>query len=396
MIKREQYLKILREARDKKYVKLLTGVRRSGKSTLLNLFMEELATSGVDKENIVYINFEMMQNDYLRHGENLHKFIDFHVSGNNKFYLFLDEVQEIENWAKVVNSLRVTFNIDIYATGSNARMFIGEHLTYLAGRYIKIDVYPLSLDEIKMFYKKELSNPQVYNLFLDSSFPSVVLECSKELKKMLQHDIFDAIFTRDIILRGKVNNESIFFQVASFVLEHIGSNISINKIKNTLVSNGTNISFDAVLKYIDLMIKSYFLYECKRYDVRGKEVLKSNHKYYVIDMGIRNQIIPNKNSNSGRVLENVVYLELLKKGYRVYTGIVGREYEVDFVAIKDEETLYVQVSESIIDPKTREREERVFNYIDNKYRRYLVTLDEYKYESDQYNHLNLYEFIKVI
>ena len=275
-------------------------------------------------------------------------------------------------------------------------MFIGEHLTYLAGRYISIRVYPLSYQEMTKFLNIKDDSINYYSTFLESSFPSVILEKNKDLKLQLNEDIFTSIFERDIVLRGKINKVNEFYQVTRYVLERIGALISINNINNTLNSSGVKVSHVTISNYIDLLLKSYFLFKVQRYDVKGKEILTTGYKYYVVDFGIRNLIIPNKNTNRGRVLENFVYLELIKKGYKVYIGKIGRDYEIDFVATKDDNTLYIQVSESIIDPQTREREVRPFKSINDNNTRIVVSLDTFIYGDENYIHLNLFDFLKYI
>lgn len=396
MFKRHSYLDILINAKDTNYVKLLLGVRRSGKSTLLLLMQDYLIKNGVNKENIIFINFEQVKNDYLRDGKNLHLYLKKQIKNKNKYYLFLDEVQEIHEWARIVNSLRVSYHVDIYATGSNASIFLGEHLTYLAGRYLSIYVYPLSYTEYLTFTNKENEFDKHYYHFLESSFPQVVLERNARLKEMLNHDVFNAIFNRDIMLRGKITNVETLNNVARYLLEHIASPISISKISNTLNSEGISISYNLVSKFVTLMQDAYFIYPCYRYDIKGKEILKSNPKYYVVDFGVRSQIVPNSLTNQGRVLENFIYLELVKCGYQVYTGKVGRDYEIDFIASKNNESIYIQVCRTIADLKTKDRETRVFNYLATNSRKYLVTMDIIKEHSENYDHLNVYEFVKMI
>lgn len=390
------YLEKLINAKDSDYVKLLVGVRRSGKSTLLTLMQEHLISVGIPPSRIIEINFEMMKFDDLRDGVKLHQYIENKVSDDQRIYLFLDEVQEIKEWARVVNSLRMTFNVDIYATGSNANMFLGDYLTYLAGRYVKIDVYPLSYNELITFIDDSKNFSNHYDTFLESSFPSIVLERNLVLKNQLKQDIFTTIFERDIILRGKISREREFFSVARYILEHIGNPISINNIYNAMKSNNVDTSYEAVNNYLKLMNKSFFIYECLRYDVKGKTELKTLSKYYVVDFGIRNQMIPNINTNRGRVLENFIFLELIKHGYQVYTGKIGRDYEIDFIAKKDKKVVYIQVCESLIDPTTRERETRPFSYLKDNYDRIIVTFDNMDFSTNMYKHLNIFDFIKTL
>ncbi len=392
MKERPMYLKKLISAKDKDYIKLLVGVRRSGKSTLLELMIKFLLNNGINEDEILFINFEMIKNDHLKDGNVLHDFIESKIIKGKKLYLFLDEVQEIKEWARIVNSIRVSFNVDIYATGSNARMFVGEHLTYIAGRYLTINVYPLAYQELLYFIDDQNNYSNYYDTFLESSFPSIVLEDKN--KKELQDDIFKSIFERDIILRGRVTREREFYAIARYILEHIGSPISINKIYNSMKSNNIKISYDSVSHYVGLMLKSYFIYECLRYDVSGKEELKTLSKYYVVDFGIRNILIPNKDTNRGRVLENFVYLELIKQGYKVYSGKVGKDFEIDFVARKGEQVIYIQVTETLLDEKTRQRESRPFLSLKDNYDRIIISLDTINFSTSIYKHMNLFDFIK--
>lgn len=393
MINRPMYLNKLVKTIDNDLVKILVGVRRSGKSTLLKMVKQYLLTHDVLKEQIIDINFELIENDYLKSKDEFVAYVRENLVSNKKSYLFVDEIQELDNWARIINSLKVSENIDIYLTGSNARLFIGDHLTYLAGRYISFNVYPLSYKEYLEFKNIDEINLNLYNDFLDSSFPALALETHDDIKTMMKQDMFDTIFRRDMIMRGNISNESMFFRVARYVLEHIGSPISINKITNTLNSLGLKISYGTIDSYIDLMMKSYFIYQCQRYDIKGKEILKTNGKYYVVDFGIRYQLIPNTNSNTGRVLENFVYLELVKHGYHVYVGKIGRDLEIDFIATKDDKRLYIQVSQSVMDPKTREREIKPFSLLKDMSKRYLVSLDSVMIESDYFEHLNVLDFI---
>lgn len=395
MINRPMYMDTLIKTKDNGLVKLLVGVRRSGKSTLLKLLKNHFLSNGIMSNQIIEVNFEMIEYDSLKNNKTLHEYIEKRIVDKRRSYLFIDEVQEIPQWARVINSIRATFDIDIYVTGSNARVFTGEHLTYLAGRYLSINVYPLCLEEVALFTNNEIST-NLYRDFIDSSFPGVVLESNKEIRNLMKQDLFDTVFQRDMVLRGKIRNENVFYKVVRFVLEHIGSMISINKIRNTLVSDGIKISYEAVDNYINLMVKSYFIYPCLRYDIKGKEILKTNNKYYVVDFGIRQKIIPNVDTNTGRVLENFVYLELIKHGYNVYVGKIGRDYEIDFLATKGNRKIYIQVSESIVNPSTRDREIKPFKMINENFERYIVTLDSHIYTSDYYKHLSVFDFILMI
>ncbi len=394
MIKREMYLNKMLEFRDTDFVKILTGVRRSGKSTLLELFKEELLSEGIKNDNIIEINYEKYQFSEFKSDLNLHEYIKTKIVNSNKTYLLIDEVQELSNWAEVINSLRVSFNIDIYITGSNARLFSSESLTYLSGRYVEIKVFPLSFKEFLMFKQYGEENAESYfdEYLRIGSFPAVSLAGNNELVEAILSGLFDSIFTRDIVLRGKIKDEGAFYKVAKFVFENIGNNISANKIKNTLSSNGHKISSDTVDNYLKLMCDAHMLYQCERYDIRGKERLKTNGKYYVVDTGLRNRLIGYKQSNLGHIIENIVYLELLRQGFAVSVG-KHMEQEVDFICSKENKISYIQVCLSALDENTYARELKPLLQIKDQYPKYLISMDKLDLSSEGIIHINLIDLL---
>ena len=394
MIARDIYLNKLIESRDSDFVKVVTGVRRSGKSSLLKLFKQYLMESGVDEEHIIEINFEKFEFDSLKDGKALHDFVVERVVDESKIYLLIDEIQEVEEWAKVVNSLRVSLDSDIYVTGSNSRMFSGEHMTYLSGRYIEIKVFPLSFEEFLRFknYSRDKLEEHFTEYIRIGSFPAVSLTDSPELIEAITAGLFDSIFTRDIILRGKIRDEGTFYKVAKFVMENIGSPLSANSIKNTLVSNGHKTTSDTVDNYLKLMCDAHILYQCERYDIRGNERLKTNGKYYVVDTGLRNKLIGYRQGNLGHIIENIVYLHLLILGFDVAVG-KNMSFEVDFIATKGNIKLYFQVSLTALDESTYERELKSLFNINDQYPKYLITMDRMDLSKDGIIHLNLFDFL---
>lgn len=397
MKNRDYYLDQLKAVKDNGFVKIILGVRRCGKSTLLSLFQIFLMESeSVDTNHIITLNFESFLFDEYKDAKKLHEYVGNKIKDKGHYYLFIDEIQEVDLWAKAINSLRVTYSIDIYVTGSNSKVFSGEYLTYLSGRYISINMYPLSFDEFTTFQDLSNDNEVEYTNFLKSSFPAIVLEKNENIAQQINIDLFQSIFERDIMLRGKIRNESAFVKVARFVYENIGNILSVKSICDNLKSIGHKIDVEAIDNYLTLMCKAYCLYQCQRYDIRGKEILKTNGKYYTIDFGLRSGLVPNEDVNTGKIFENFIYLELIKKGYSVYVGKVGREYEVDFVAIKNDTKIYVQVSESILDENTRFREIRPFELINDKYQKYLVTKQKEIFLFDSCIHIHWIDFIKII
>lgn len=293
MYNRPFYLEQMIRAKDSDFVKVITGVRRCGKSTLLMLFKDYLMNHGVQLEQIIEISYEKMTNDVLRDGKKLHEYITQQVTSDKRYYLLIDEAQEIFQWSRVINSLKVSFNLDIYITGSNSRLFSGEYLTYLAGRYIEIKVYPLSFKEFLTFKQYEPTNLAAHyqEYIKNGSFPAPSLVNDEQLIQTINQGLFDSIFTRDIIKFGEIRDVGNFHKVAKFIFDNIGNPISVNKIANTLRSNGSRISADTIDNYLVLMCNAYILYPCQRYDLRGKEILRTNGKYYLVDTGLRNQLI---------------------------------------------------------------------------------------------------------
>ena len=391
---RKSYLDKLIQYRDNDFIKVITGVRRSGKSSLLALFKEYLLNQGVEEKQIIEINYEKFQFDDLKEGSSLHAYLKEKKVDGKRMYFLIDEVQELSEWAKVINSLRVSFNADIYVTGSNSRMFSGEHLTYISGRYIEIKVLPLSFKEFLDFkgYEEKMAEDYFNEYLRIGSFPAVSLAGQQELVEAILSGLFDSIFTRDIILRGNIRDEGSFYKVAKFVFENIGNSTSANAIKNTMISNGHKITSDTVDNYLQLMCDAHMLYQCERYDIRGKERLKTNGKYYVVDTGLRNKLIGYRQGNLGHVIENIVFLQLLRLGYEVNVG-KNMSYEVDFIAVKGMDRLYFQVSLSALDELTYEREMNSLLKINDQYPKYLITMDKINLSKDGIMHVNLIDFL---
>lgn len=391
---RKSYLDKLILYRDNDFIKVITGVRRSGKSSLLALFKEYLLNQDVGEKQIIEINYEKFQFDDLKEGSSLHAYLNERRVVGKRMYFLIDEVQELSEWAKVINSLRVSFDADIYVTGSNSRMFSGEHLTYLSGRYIEIKVLPLSFKEFLDFkgYNEQMAEDYFNEYLRIGSFPAVSLAGQQELVEAILSGLFDSIFTRDIILRGNIRDEGSFYKVAKYVFENIGNSTSANAIKNTMISNGHKITSDTVDNYLQLMCDAHMLYQCERYDIRGKERLKTNGKYYVVDTGLRNKLIGYRQGNLGHVIENIVFLHLLRLGYEVNVG-KNMSYELDFIAVKGMQKLYFQVSLTALDELTYERELNSLLKINDQYPKYLITMDKVDLSKDGIMHLNLFDFL---
>lgn len=397
MIRRPLYMNKLQELQAPELVKTIVGVRRSGKSTLMKQLRNDLVESGVSPSSIIYLDFELPSNGSLTDPQAFTAYVAERVSPGNHSYLFVDEVQELERWEPTINGLRAEFGLDIYVTGSNARMFAGENITYLSGRYVSLHVLPLSLAELCQFKGIDVSERQTveeaYDLLVrEGGFPAVTLAPTDALKQAILDGIYDSVFTRDILLRGKIRNEAAFARVASFVLDNIGNQTSASAIERALKAAGHKVSTDTVDNYLSLMQKAHLIYRCDRYDIRGKERLRTNGKYYVVDPGLRNRVIGLRTSNRGHVTENMVFLELVRRGYDVSIGTLPNA-EIDFVAQNSTDLYYIQVSETVLDPATLKRELTPFTKLSDGYPRVLITKDRTDYRQDGVRHMNLYDFL---
>jgi predicted AAA+ superfamily ATPase len=377
---RPEYLDFLIRSKDRNIIKVISGVRRCGKSTMFELFHEHLLKNGVRKEQIISINFEELEYEELSSYRKLYDFVMKRIKDNMKYYLFLDEIQNVDKFEKAVDSFFVKKNIDIYITGSNAYFMSGEIATLLSGRYIELKMLPLSFSEyaagFALYRNENESNEKLYNNYLlESSFPYVLQldGREKEIKDYL-NGIFSTVLLKDIISRQKISDVMMFESVVRYVFDSIGSPLSINKIANTMISLGRKIDNKTIEKYMQGLCDSLILYHTKRYNIKGKQLLATLGKYYVVDIGLRNIILNNKGGDIGHILENVVYLELLRRGYNVFVGVID-EYEVDFLAKNEKGTIYIQVSATVRDENTFEREIRPLKKINDNFPKYLITLD---------------------
>ncbi len=380
MINRPIYLNKLISFKDKELVKVITGIRRCGKSSLLMLFADYLKSVGVDNNNILQINFEdLMYGNmtYLELNDFIQKKLD---STQGKFYILLDEIQKVEKWELTVNSLRLNKRTDIYITGSNAYMLSSQLSTYLSGRYVEVKMQPLSFKEYLEFYPdSDLSRDAKFNNFLKyGGMPGLaVFDFNEELIVQTLDGIFSTVLTKDIIEQADVRDPALIRKITKFLADNIGNNVSINKIKNTLVSNNSvskGIKPSTIDNYIMLLENAFVFYNASRYDIKGKEYLKTQGKYYMVDTGLRNYFLGFRSEDRGHLLENVVYLELLHRGYNVAIGKIDTK-EVDFIATRFDEKLYVQVTDSLLDNSVRVREFASLNAINDNFEKIILTLD---------------------
>lgn len=379
MIIREKYLKKMIDAKDTDFIKVITGVRRSGKSTLLLMFRDYLLANGVKEENIVHINFESAKYDDIKDYKDLYKYIEDKVK-DEKIYLLLDEIQSVSSWEKAINSFKVDFNMDIYITGSNAYLLSSELSTLLSGRYIEIKMYPLSFKEFLVFNNYDENNlEEKFNEYLKyGGLPAITLiKGNDELILSYLNDIYNTIVKKDIIDRNNIKDVALLENIIKYLFNNVGSPISSNKISDYLNSNKVvqKSNHQTIDNYLNMLEKSYIIYKADRTDVKSKSLLKTLGKYYVSDSGIRNIILGFRNINEGHLLENIVYLELLRRGYRVNIGKIG-DYEVDFVAENPHTIRYYQVAQSISDEDVRAREIRSLENIPDNYEKIILSMDK--------------------
>ena len=379
MVIREKYLKKMIDSKDTEFIKVITGIRRSGKSTLLLMFKDYLLKNGVKKENIIHINFESGIYDNIKNYKDLYQYVKEKIK-NNKIYLLLDEVQNVESWEKAINAFKVDFDIDIYITGSNAYLLSSELSTLLSGRYIEIKMYPLSFKEFLMFNKYDESNLEdKFNEYLKyGGLPAIALiKNNDELILSYLNDIYNTIVKKDIIDRNNIKDIALLENIIKYLFSNVGSPISSNKISDYLNSNKIvqKANHQTIDNYLNMLEKSYIIYKADRIDVKSKALLKTLGKYYVSDTGLRNIILGFRNINEGHLLENVVYLELLRRGYKVNIG-KNSDYEVDFVAENTHTIKYYQVTQTLSDEQVKNRELRSLESISDNYGKIILSMDK--------------------
>ena len=379
LIPRKEYLDWLCRWRDKQIIKVVSGVRRCGKSTLFTLFKQNLLKQGVGEKQIISINFEAMEFEALRDYHTLYQYINDHLQQDCKNYIFLDEVQHCTEYQKAVDSLFIKDNCDIYLTGSNAYFMSGELATVLSGRYVELKMLPLSFKEFVSSFAPEnvdISIQEKFNLYLNyGSFPFLARYNSFDSDAYnYLRDVYNTIILNDIVKRLKITDVNALDKVTKFIADNIGNIVSINKIANTLKSGGKSIDNKTVEKYLQGLVDALFLYKAPRFNIKGKQLLTNMPKYYIVDIGMRNILIRNKESDIG-IIENLAYLELMRRGYDVYVGDIDKG-EVDFVAIKNNQTEYYQISAPTLNPDTLARELAPLQSVQDNYPKYLLTLDE--------------------
>lgn len=381
MIYRGEYMNRLRSFKDNKLIKVVTGLRRSGKSTMLQMFRDELLQNNVSADQIQYINFELMKYDAIRSYRQLYELVLQSIQPDKKNYLFFDEIQQVDGWEKAVNSLTLEYDTDIYITGSNAYLLSSELATLLSGRYVEIKMLPLSFKEYYGYYSKEnKSKQELFDEYLKfGGLPQLLsLPHDEHSLSAFLESIYDTVILKDVISRNKLKDVDLLKRVFAFVCGNVGSITSTNSMAKYIACEA---KLDSALRpatignILEMLENAFIIYRADRYDIKGKEVLKSLEKYYVADTGLKNTIVGYNLDNYGHAIENVVYLELIRRGFKVYVGKEGTK-EIDFVAIKQQETIYYQVTQSLMDSDVQKRETAPFYALKDFYDKVIITTDK--------------------
>ena len=398
MIKRESYMRRIRPFINGELVKVMTGIRRSGKSVMLELVKQELLEMGVRAEQFISINFEDMRYLHLCTAQVLHQEILTRAEGiAGKVYLFFDEIQEVKDWEKCVNSLRVALDCDIYITGSNAKLLSGELATYLGGRYVEFVIYPFSFAEFLELYRPTTPQATVQQCFqqylLFGGMPYLSrLNYQEEPVRQYLSDLYDSVQLKDIVKRNKVRDVDLLERILAYVMANVGTTFSAGSLTKFFKSEQRSVSPETVLNYIRYCCDAYLFYQVKRQDLQGKQILATSEKYYIADHGIREAVFGGNMRDINLVLENIVFLELLRRGYTVTVGKAG-EKEVDFVCDKRGETLYVQVTYLLASEETVAREFGAYDSIRDNFPKYVVSMDELDLSRNGIKHRNIRDFL---
>lgn len=398
MIKRESYMARIRPFIDGDLIKVLTGIRRSGKSVMLELIKDELRARGVTEEQLVAFNFEDMRNAQLCTAEALHDELVCRAAPiKGKIYFFFDEIQEVERWERCVNSLRVEMDCDIYITGSNAKLLSGELATYLAGRYVEFIIYPFSFSEFLALYhsvEPDADTRTCFDRYLTFGGMPYLANLRFEVTACRQYlrDLFNSVELKDIVKRNNVRDVDMLERIIAYVTANIGTTFSSTAISKYLKSEGRRVSPETVLNYLKACSDAFLFYQVRRQDLQGKKILTVNEKYYVADHGIREAVVGGNTRDINLVLENIVFMEALRRGYSVTVGKVG-EREIDFVCERHGEKCYIQVTYLLAAEETVRREFGVYEHVQDNFPKYVVSLDEFDMSRNGVRHYNIRDFL---
>lgn len=398
MISREIYMKRIRPFINTELIKVFTGIRRSGKSVMLELVKNELKKSGVSDKNFLCINFEQFSNSELLDAKILHKrIVEFQKSADGKIYLFFDEIQEVDGWEKCINSCRVDFDCDIYITGSNAKLLSGELATYLAGRYVEFVIYPFSFAEfLEMNRQKnsQIDKSACFTAFLKTGGMPFLANFlgDDSTKNQYLMDIYNSVVLKDVVKRNNIRDVDTLERIIAYAFSNIGHIFSATSLSKYFKSEKRNISHDTILNYLKFCTDAFLIYKISRYDLEGKKVLTVNEKYYCADHGLREAVFGKNTQNIDQILENIVCLELLRRNFKVFVGKKD-ESEIDFIAERNGVKIYVQVAYLLASEETVRREFSVYDSIKDNFPKYVVSMDEFDFSHNGIIHRNIRDFL---
>ena len=393
MVKREKYLQDIRPFYDEDLIKVITGIRRCGKSVLLEQIIEEIKDK-TDEEHIIYINFENVEYEVIGNYKDLNKYVKDRISDNKKYYLFFDEIQNVDKWEKVINSFKATLNVSIFITGSNSDLLSGELATYLSGRYVSFKMFPFTFKEVcHLKNAKESEYDSLFrNYLIWGGMPQRFrFDDERQIRTYLS-DLYDSIVMKDIIRRFKINDIDLLNRIAEYIMTTPSQTISVENLVKYFKENDRNVAKDTIYNYLEYMCKAYLINKVDRYDVRGKRILNGKYKYYLTDLGIGQVKNISKKEQLGAYLENIVYNELVYRGYDVKVGTFDKG-EIDFICLKDGKKVYVQVAYILADENVVAREFSVFNNIQDNYPKYVITMDKFDFSQNGIIHKNIIDFL---
>ena len=397
MVNRDLYLSRLISLKDKSIIKVITGVRRCGKSTLLDIFEKHLISTGVKPESIIRLNFESLEYDDIRDYIKLNKYITGRIEAEGKTYILLDEVQTVFEWERAVNSLRLDNRLDIYITGSNGQLLASELSTLLSGRYVEIHMLPLSFREFLDFNGYGINGDilEYFNRYIEIGGMPGLTELREQETAIHSYlnGIYNTIILKDVIQRNEVRDPPLLENVMRFIAGSVGNQISSKRISDYLTSSGRKTTSETVDNYLRMLENAYIIYRAGRYDLRGKQNLKTQGKYYIVDAGIRSELVGKRGQDYGFVLENIVFLELLRREFTVKIGCIAG-HEVDFIAVRHDKTIYFQVTATMMAEETRERELRPLKAVNDNYEKVILSMDRNPMSDyDGIRNLNLLDFL---
>lgn len=393
MVKRELYIDKIRPLIDKDIIKVITGIRRCGKSYFLNLIVEELKNNGIKDENIILINLESMKYNSLKTKEELDDVVlnlTKNISG--RFYLLFDEIQNIERWEKAITGYKVDFNCDIYITGSNSKLLSGELATFLAGRYMEIKMYPFSFNEF-LSYKGDNNEMELFQEYFKYGGMPFTLELNSQQKIDYLNDIYNSIVLKDIVEKYKLRDVNLLNRLILYILDNIGNPFSVTGISKYLKHFNIGFSNNTLYNYLQYLENALIISKLPREDIQGKKLFKLSEKYHVTDHGFAAALLGERQQNIGGILENIVYIEFLRHGYDVSVGRI-KNYEIDFICRKNKRKVYVQVCFQLNSPETQEREFRPLKLIDDNFEKIVISMDDFDFSCDGIKHLNMIKFLK--